>query len=172
MITTALLLCASIATAAPPPALDGAPQGIGMGLVAGDPSGLSLAYRPPDADSYLQAAAGWSLSDQKMSLNLDYIYTLTTFASPDDPTLTFPVYVGAGARVRVGQDALISEFSRSSSLGVRVPVGVAFTPQTVALDVYVELVPTLVVLPETAITLGAGIGIRVYPFRKVVQIRM
>ena len=172
MITTALLLCASMDAAAPPPALDGAPQGIGVGLVAGDPSGLSLAYRPPDSDAYLQAAAGWSLSDEKVSINLDYMYTIITFDSPDDPSLTFPVYVGAGARVRVGRDELISDFNRASSIGARIPVGVAFTPQNVAMDIYLELVPTLVILPETTITVGAGIGIRVYPFRKVVQIRM
>ncbi|MFT4976600.1 MAG: hypothetical protein ACI8S6_002505 [Myxococcota bacterium] len=169
---TALLLGASIAAAAPPPALAGAARGIGLGLVAGDPSGLSVAYRPPDASSYLQLAAGWSISEERLSLNGDYLYTITTFASPDDPALTFPVYVGLGGRLRLGQDNAISEVSRANSLGLRIPAGIAFTPQTVAIDVYLEVAPTLVVLPETKIDLGFGIGIRAYPFRKVVQIRM
>jgi len=169
---TALLLSASIAAAAPPPALEGEARGIGLGLVAGDPSGLSLAYRPPDASAYLQAAAGWSVSDENLSFNVDYLYTVTTFASPDDPALTFPVYVGIGGRLRLGQDSAISEVSRANSVGARIPVGIAFTPQNVAIDVYLEAVPTLIVLPETKIKVGGGIGIRVYPFRRVVQIPM
>lgn len=172
MITMVLLLGAVTAAAAPPPALEGAAHGFGTGLVAGDPSGLSLSYRPPDADSYLQAAAGWSVSDETLSFNVDYLYTVAIFDSPDDPALTFPVYVGAGARARLGEDRAVEEVGRASSIGLRVPLGIAFTPQTVSLDVFVEVVPTLVLLPETTITLGGSIGVRVYPFRKVVRIRM
>jgi hypothetical protein len=172
MITMVLLLSAATAAAAPPPALDGAAQGLGMGLVAGDPSGLSLSYRPPSADAYLQGAAGWSVSDETLSFNVDYLYTVAVFDSPDDPALTFPVYVGVGARARLGEDRAVEAVGRASSLGLRVPFGIAFTPQTVALDVFIEVVPTLVLLPETAIRLSGGIGVRVYPFRKVIRIRM
>lgn len=169
---TALLLSSSIAAAAPPPALEGGAEGLGLGLVLGNPSGLSLAYRPPDAASYLQASAGWNIQEETFSFNGDYLYTVTTFASPDDPALTFPVYVGIGGRLRLGQDAAVSEVGRANSFGARIPVGIAFTPQTVAIDVYLELAPTLIVLPETKVRLEGGVGVRVYPFRRVVQVRM
>lgn len=169
---TALMLSASIAAAAPPPALAGGAEGLGLGLLLGNPSGLSLSYRPPDAASYLQASAGWNFQDETFSFNGDYLYTITTFASPDDPALTFPVYAGVGGRLRLGEDRAVSEVGRANSLGVRLPIGIAFTPQTVAIDVFLEVAPTLIVIPETKVRLEGGVGVRVYPFRRVVQVRM
>ena len=171
---TSFILLGMLATAQAetPPGLEGPAQGIGIGLVAGDPSGLSVAYRPTSGPTYLQAAAGWSFTNETLSFNGDWLWQYTEFGVPNEPDHVFPLYVGLGARFRLGEDQRVSETGRANSLGIRVPVGISYTPKPLGLDVYFEVVPTLLLLPETSVGLAAGLGARLYPFRKVVKIRM
>lgn len=155
-----------------PPGLAGPAQGFGVGLVAGDPSGLSIAYRPPSGPTYLQAAAGWSFSDDRLSLNGDWLWTITDLEIPGEPDHLFPVYVGLGGRLRLGTDEQINQDGRANSLGIRVPVGISYMPRPVGIDVYLELAPTLILLPETDVSFALGLGARLYPFRKVIKIKM
>ena len=172
LLLLAALLAPSAVHAAAPPALSAPAQGFGVGLVAGDPSGLSVAYRPPSSPAYLQAAAGWSFGDETLSLNGDWLWTFTELSIPDEPDHLFPIYAGIGGRLRLGRDSALKESGRSNSVGIRFPVGISYNPQVFSADVYVELAPTLVLLPETKVALGGAIGIRLYPFRKAIQIRM
>jgi hypothetical protein len=161
---TALLLLLTTTTAAhaeTPPGLAGPAQGFGVGLVVGDPSG----------PTYLQAAAGWNFGDDTLSLNGDWLWTFTSLSIPDEPDHAFPIYVGLGGRLRLGTDKILKE-GRANSVGFRVPVGISYTPRPVGVDVYVEIAPTLVLLPETLVDVTFAFGARIYPFRKVVKIRM
>jgi hypothetical protein len=47
-------------------------------------------------------------------------------------------------------------------LGVRVPVGVTIVPNSIRIDGFVQLVPTLVLLPAPAGRLDANMGARFY----------
>lgn len=169
-----MLITLHHALAAPPPALQGPAEGLGIGLVAGSPSGLSLAYRP-GGDTYLQFAAGWSLDLDdddnnndvgRFHLNADYLYTITKLTIPEEPSLVFPFYVGLGARFRFRGDDQIddNDDGQDSSLGLRVPIGIGLTPANFSMDVFLELVPNLILFPETDFGFDAGIGARFYFF--------
>jgi len=139
------------------------PYGFGIGVVAGEPSGLSLAYRPGD-QWMLQAAAAWSFPNNRLHLNLDYLYNITILDAPELGDVRFPVYVGIGARLRMGDD-----WDRNwdgdwdhEGLGVRVPIGIALLPDRAPFDVFLEIAPALILIPATEGELDGGIGARFY----------
>ncbi|MEL6346063.1 MAG: hypothetical protein AAFV53_23340 [Myxococcota bacterium] len=158
-------LMVSLAQAAPPPALQGPAQGLGIGVVAGDPSGLSLAYRPGQ-ESYFQFAAGWSFTAERFHLNADYIYTITELTIPEDPSLVFPLYVGIGGRFRLRGDDQIDDNNdgRDSSVGLRIPFGIAFAPRNFSMDVFLEPAFSLILFPDTDLGFDISLGVRFYFF--------
>ena len=163
MLTTllALALTAPVAHATQVnPALHGPPDGFGVGVVLGDPSGLSLAFRPGDP-WFIQAAAGWSLVRDSLHVSADYCMNVVILDTPDLPRMRFPVYVGVGGRLRLGENGGRWD-DDEPGLGVRVPVGMTLLPTDVPIDVFVEIVPVLQLFPETDGTLDGGIGARFY----------
>lgn len=136
----------------------GAPQGLGLGLVIGEPTGFTGAWR--GGRHTLDAAAAWSLPDDRLHLHGDYLFVVYTAQDPLVPEVAFPLYVGAGGRVRLGWS------ESGSTLGVRVPLGVSVVPRSLdlPLDAFLELAPVVGLLPETTLDFDAAIGVRVYPF--------
>lgn len=142
-------------------------SGVGLGVVVGDPTALSLAWRPGDT-WYLQAALGWNLNSDRFALNVDYLMTLTTLHSADAGSVSFPIYVGVGGRMRVDDDDWDDwgdddwDNDEDSSLGLRVPVGLSILPTKIPMDFFVELAPVVELIPATDLDLDAGIGARFY----------
>lgn len=95
MLTT-LLLFSGLAEAR---VFDIGTKGFGAGLVVGNPTGLSLAWRP-DGWSAVQAGVGWNLFRGRLDTSVDYLRTLVV-AHPEAP-FQIPVYVGLGAGVGMG----------------------------------------------------------------------
>jgi hypothetical protein len=156
-VILALLL---VGTRAEGAGLEHAPGGLGLGLVAGNPSGISWALRS-GGDSYFQGAVGWSLSDDRLETSLDYCRTLETLDVPEAPNLTFPIYVGLGGHLQIGDGEYRED---EAGLGLRVPVGLAMVPRSFSADVFLELAPSMRLFPETDFTLDAGLGARIYFF--------
>ncbi len=143
----------AMAQSGPPDFLRGTPAGFGAGLVVGSPSGLSLAWRMPGS-TMVQAAVGWSLQENTLSANVDYVFDLTTIQQDSTPDISWPVYMGAGGRVRMGVD--------DAGLGARVPVGIRMEPHDLKLDVYMELAPFVMLVPYTDAGLDFNLGVRFY----------
>ncbi len=150
-----------------PTGLEGVPEGFGIGLQVGEPSGLALALRRDDVTA-LQAAVAWSFSDARLHVNADYTRALFVFETDDAPNVRFPFYVGLGGRVRIagegggGSDSNRRIEDEGSSLGVRVPVGITVLPREQRVDVYLEGAPVLLVLPEADVGWDAALGVRFY----------
>lgn len=140
------------------------PYGFGIGVVAGDPSGLSFGYRPGD-EWMLQAAAGWSLVNDRLHLNVDYLYNITILQAPDAGGVSFPVYVGVGGRLRLGDDwddDWDNDGWDDEGVGLRVPIGIAVLPDRAPFDVFLEIAPAIILIPETEGEVDGGIGARFY----------
>jgi hypothetical protein len=134
------------------------PEGIGLGVILGDPSGLSVAYRKGEHHA-VQVHFGYSTFHDRFHLSADYLYNLVILETPNMAGVRFPVYLGVGGHFQsygrdLGNDA--------AGLGVRIPVGMALLPRSLAIDPFVELVPVILVLPETNAGLEGGVGIRLY----------
>jgi len=149
---TKTLLCAIIIMLACSvvPAQD---KGFGIGVIAGDPTGISVKqWLGPVAA--LDGAAAWSLIEEPghpiLHLHADFLL----HAYPFNVTAgKLPLYFGVGGRVRVHDNL---------EVGARVPVGVAWLMPIFPLDVFFELAPTMNVFPATRFQLNGGIGIRYF----------
>lgn len=138
--------------------LNRSPQGFGLGVVLGDPTGLSFAWRPNEA-WLVQAHVGWSLTNERLRLSADYLWNFAHLNAPGAPALDFVPYVGVGGRARIGDD---DHHDHGTGIGVRVPVGMAMLPSDVPIDVFLELAPVLLLFPDTDFELDGGLGARFY----------
>jgi hypothetical protein len=129
----------------------------GIGVIVGEPTGLSLKFWQSRATA-LDLAAAWSIADDNaFHIHGDLLFHEFGAIRVDSGRL--PFYYGIGARVRFAdrdQDA--------ARVGLRIPLGLDYlfgggTP----LDIFFEVVPILDVSPYTDFTLNASIGLRFWP---------
>jgi hypothetical protein len=124
---------------------------VGVGVIAGEPTGLSFKLWG-DGASGLDAASGWSFGDEgRLYLHADYLWQRMI----EDREIggTVPFYFGVGGRV------LLRE-GRDSRLGIRIPLGLDYFFEEGRFNVFVELAPIIDLVPETEFDLSGGVGLR------------
>lgn len=124
----------------------------GIGVIAGEPTGLSLKIWVSETAA-LDAALGWSLGeDDSFYAHADYLRHGHDWESERlEPGVAY--YFGLGGRMllREGHD---------SRFGVRIPLGLYYVFDDSPFDVFIELAPIMDLVPETEIVLGGGLGVR------------
>lgn len=158
---TAAILALSMSTPALAQGSDaggsgGGASSFGIGLIAGEPTGLSLAFGLNSRNT-VQSHLSWSLANDRARVSVDYLFTITELSAPD-VNASFPLYVGLGGVI--GADDRRFWDDASPLLGARVPVGIAMHPNSVPIDVFAELAPILYLLPGTDFGMEGGIGAR------------
>lgn len=142
IITTALLLITQI---------NAQNKGFGIGIIVGEPTGVSLKYWTSSSTAF-DGAVAWSFIDNgALHLHADYLihnFTLITVS-----TGKLPFYYGIGARIKLVD---------KTRLGVRVPVGLAYLMNGTPIDFFLEIVPILDLAPKTDFKINAAIGARYY----------
>lgn len=127
--------------------------GFGLGIIVGEPTGLAGKYYLSESHA-IDGAVAWSFKkDAALHIHADYLYHDNTFFNVKQGRL--PVYVGIGGRIKL-QD--------KSRIGVRIPVGMAYEFAKAPVDVFVEIVPLLDLVPDTQFDFNGAIGVR-YFFR-------
>lgn len=133
--------------------------GTGLGLVLGDPTGLSLKSWL-SSSSAITVGAAWSFQhDGSLFLWADYtLHSFNITHAADPRSLAF--YYGLGGKVSFvnrnepqGDDTVI---------GVRVPLGLMLPIHTAPVDVFLEIVPTLDLAPSTEFGVNGGIGAHLF----------
>ena len=125
-------------------------HGIGVGVILGNPTGLSAKMWTSEKTA-LDAAAAWSfLGEGYIHMHADFL--LHSYAI-DVAQGALPVYFGLGGRVRLGADTRI---------GVRVPLGIAYQFEDAPFDVFFEIAPILDLLPATDFDVNGAIGLRYF----------
>jgi hypothetical protein len=120
----------------------------GLGIILGEPTGVSAKLWTGGTNA-LDFAAAWSFKgDGHLLLQADYVWH-SAIIGPSSGKLAF--YYGIGGRVIFSDDPLI---------GARVPVGLDYKFDTAPVDIFVELVPILDLIPSTNFNFGGGIGVR------------
>ena len=138
----------------------GRSQGLGAGVILGEPIASTLIYRLSDTHA-VQVLAGWSFGQRRLHLGGDYLFTPTEIESDDNMGLRYPVYVGLGFRMRLmGEDTTAGR--ERGKLGVRFPFGVVVEPQDMPMEVYFEMAPVWVVAPVSHGGFDGGIGVRLF----------
>ena len=136
------------------------PRGLALGVQLGEPVAATVAYRWNE-EMTVQLAQGWSFGQKRFHMSADYLYTVTEIESDEGMGLSYPVYVGAGLRLRAfGSNAPASE--DRGNFGFRFPIGAAVSPDHIPLEVYFEMAPVWVVTPISHGGFDGGIGGRLF----------
>lgn len=125
-----------------------AQKNFGIGIILGEPTGLSAKLYTGGSNAF-DFAAAWSFKgDGHLLLQADYVWhSPLTRASSGQLFL----YYGIGGRVIFQNDPLV---------GARIPIGLDYQFSTAPIDIFVEIVPILDLIPDTDFDIGGGIGIR------------
>ena len=125
---------------------------IGVGIIAGEPSGLAFKWWAEDGTA-VDAVTGWSLGDGDFYVHGDYLWHRVI----EDLEIggSVPLYYGIGARLLLRED-------KDSKIGVRIPIGLDFLLDDGRFDIFVEIAPIFNVIPETDFSLSGGVGARFY----------
>jgi hypothetical protein len=130
-------------------------RGLGIGVIVGDPTGISTKIWTTSTNA-LQFALAWQARDPflgtRVSFSGDYLWH--SFDAIHS-TQRFPVFYGVGGVLASGGGA-------DPALGVRGVVGIDWLSRQSPIDVFVQVVPILVLAPSTDLELGAGVGIRYF----------
>lgn len=124
-------------------------RGFGLGIILGEPSGVSGKLWTTSENAF-DFGAAWSFSgDGDLLLQADYVWHIFRLIPVSEGKL--PFYVGVGGRV---------VFSNKAKFGVRVPLGLDYLFSNAPVDIFLELVPILNLAPDTDFDFNGGIGVR------------
>ena len=127
------------------------PGKFGLGIILGEPTGLSLKAWQSDYIAY-DAAFAWSFGDNgNVHIHVDYL--LHNYHIIRTANAYTPIYYGIGGRIQTKNE---------TALGVRIPLGINFRSRRIPIDIFVEIVPALNIIPKTEFDLEGGIGVRYY----------
>jgi hypothetical protein len=124
-------------------------DGFGLGVILGEPTGLSGKLWLTEKTA-VDGAVAWSVYDEgALHVHADFLFHSFNLINVSKGQL--PLYFGLGARVKLAGDTRI---------GARIPVGLDYLFDGAPLDVFLEIVPILDLVPETGFNINGAIGIR------------
>ena len=124
---------------------------VGLGIIIGEPTGVSLKYWTSSTTAF-DAALAWSFVDEgAFHIHADYIIHNFNLIRISDGKL--PFYYGIGGRIKT---------ANKSQIGVRVPLGLAYMFNTAPIDIFLEIVPILDLAPKTDFKINAALGARYF----------
>ncbi len=139
-------------------------SGFGAGIMVGDPTGLSWKLWV-GGDRALAGGLAWSFAHEGyFHMHVDMLFHKMDLIPVSKGKL--PLYFGPGLRLRSwGDDGYWHngkhyEDDGHVDLGVRFPVGLAYLFDGAPADIFLEVVPTLDLVPATDFDLDAAIGAR------------
>lgn len=128
----------------------GQDNGFGLGIIVGEPTGLSAKVWTTEYTA-LDAAMAWSfVGNGFLRVHSDLLFH-RYLIEVDRGQL--PVYFGLGARLGLASNL---------ELGIRFPLGIAYQFESAPVEAFLEVVPVFNLLPQTSIGMDGGIGIRYY----------
>lgn len=143
----------------------GQSSGFGLGIMIGEPTGIS-GKGWIGADRAIDGGIAWGVwHGSYFHLHADYLFHNMDLIPVSKGKL--PLYYGPGLRMRSWSGGRYwrkgewHDYDGSRvDIGVRFPVGLAYLFDGAPVDVFVELVPTLDLLPATSLDLDAAMGVR------------
>jgi hypothetical protein len=126
-------------------------RGFGLGVILGEPTGLSGKYWT-SSNNAIDAGMAWSFRKAGFfHVHADYLWH---FPLQTETSERFTFYTGVGGRLGV--------VSHDALLGIRIVGGFAYWPKNTPLDIFVEIAPVVDLAPATELSANGGIGIRFF----------
>jgi len=131
-------------------------HGFGLGMILGEPTGISF-KNWLGRSTAVDFAIAWSF-EGKNSLTIHGDYLSHHFKLTQVESGSLPFYYGIGGSIKFKDD--------DTRLGARVPLGLNYHFENLTLDLFLEFVPVLLLIPKTDFDINVGIGIRYFFTRK------
>jgi hypothetical protein len=123
----------------------------GLGLIIGEPTGLSGKLRLSHYNS-IDAGMAWSFRRSgHLHLHADYLWEFPDVIRASEE---FTLFAGIGGRLTFGK--------REGVLGLRIVGGLAWLPRNSPLELFMEVAPILDIVPATDFSANGGIGVRFF----------
>ncbi|MBN2537504.1 hypothetical protein JXB37_04410 [candidate division WOR-3 bacterium] len=152
LLTALVVVCLGTGVAA------ARPQGLGLGLMAGEPTGLSAKVWTGGNIAF-DAGLGYSYwwHGQALHIHGDVLWHTNSLLQSGDGFL--PFYIGVGARVKLADEK--HEYP-DMRVGIRVPFGLEYVFASVPVGLFLEVVPVIDLAPGTGFSGNSAIGFRYY----------
>ena len=122
----------------------------GLGLIAGNPTGICFKYFTSTTEAF-DLATAWSFSDEWLMVHGDYLWH--SFGDINVSKGQLPWYYGLGAWVAFGDDVVA---------GGRLPIGLDYLFANNNIDIFLEVAAGISVIPDTDFHVDAAIGVRFF----------
>jgi hypothetical protein len=124
----------------------------GLGVIVGEPTGLSGKLWL-DRRAAIDGALAWDLSgDDAFHIHGDFLLHAWDLIRVEKGSL--PVYYGIGGRIEFEDD--------DDLFGLRIPLGLEYLFPSRRVDLFIEFVPILDLVPETEVRGNGGAGARFF----------
>jgi len=128
-------------------------KNFGIGIILGEPTGLSGKYWISEDKAFDAALAYSFLEDNKsLAFHADYLYHLDGVI---DRHYKMPLYYGFGVRFRLREN-------QQNTFGVRGVIGLNVYLREAPVDIFFEVAPAFRLLPDTNIDFDIAIGARYF----------
>ena len=140
-----------------------AQEGLGIGIILGEPTGISLKVWISEKQA-IDAAAAWSFSENdSFQFHADYLVHYFYPVKSEGFQGKLPLYAGVGGRLKLEEDDGTNRRNDDDSLlGIRGPFGISYVFADFPIDLFIEIVPVLDVIPDTEFDINAAVGARFY----------
>lgn len=147
-----VLFAAALCAASLPAQAQRAPGAAGIGVQAGEPSGITLKIYNPDRPSY-DFLAAWSFDDF-FFLNAHVLFERPLSAENVEQPVQW--YIGPGAYIGISDEA-----ESEAGLGVSGTIGLDILLAD-RFELFVQATPRFELVRETEPHIGGGLGLRYY----------
>jgi hypothetical protein len=133
-------------------------HGFGLGIMLGEPTGISFKGWASQTTAW-DAGAAWSfVSGKYFQIHSDFL--LHNFNLFKVETGRMALFYGAGARIKFGHNDVTGDSDTIVSL--RVPIGISYEFVKTPVELFLELVPMLDLIPSTEVQMAGAVGFRYY----------
>lgn len=129
----------------------GGSRGFGIGFVVGEPDGLALKGWLDDRSS-VNAAFSWP----KGAFHCQVDYAYHGFDAIRADYGEFGLYLGIGAR------GTFIDGTATDVFGIRFPLGLTYIIEDEWLDIFVEIIPSLTVAPDSDFDFSGAFGMHIF----------
>lgn len=130
-------------------------SGTGIGLIFGEPSGISVKSWL-SSKTAIDGAIGWSFANgNSFQIHADYLIHNNII---DVASGRLPLYYGIGGRFK----ARSAENTGDVRLGIRVPAGITMILPGMPVDIFLEIAPVMDVTPKFDLAINGAIGVRYF----------
>jgi len=131
---------------------------VGLGIMLGEPTGISFKLWNRQTTAW-DAGAAWSFVGGKyFQIHSDFL--LHNFNLFRVETGRMALFYGAGARIKFGSKTDTEE--SKTVLSLRVPIGISYEFDRTPVELFLEVVPMIDLVPATEVQMAGAIGFRYY----------